>query len=809
MKISYNWLKEYINCDVQPEELSEILTDTGLEIEGMEKVQSVPGGLEGVVIGYVKSCEKHPNADKLQLTTVDVGEHDLLPIVCGAPNVAEGQTVVVATVGCTLYPDQGPFEIKKSKIRGAVSEGMLCAEDELGLGHSHDGIIVIDEDLKPGTPAAEYFGVETDYVLEIGLTPNRTDAMGHYGVARDLYAYLLRHNRRASLTLPSVDAFEAAKGKDFELNVENTEACPRYMGLRLSNIQVADSPTWLQNRLKAIGLTPKNNVVDITNYVMHEYGQPLHAFDFDKINNQEIRVKNLKQGTKFTTLDEVERELHADDLMICDGNDNPMCIAGVFGGVNSGVSESTKEVFLESANFNAVSVRKTAKRHALNTDASFRYERGIDEAATVYAMKRAAMLMQEICSAKISSELVDVYPSAKAPTTVSFSPSRMNQMIGQDIEEPLLRTILKGLEIEILREEDQRWILGIPAYRVDVTREADVLEEVLRIYGYNEVKLSGRIHAAIEKRPAFDLEQAQESVSALLASNGYHEAMSNSLTKLANYQGWEGYNEENFVKMLNPLSSDLAVMRRSLLFNGLESIAYNQNRKRENIKMFEFGKVYHRFNERKVEEKKLAIFLSGETYGESWMNLAADQHPFYFLKEMVNLVLAQMQLSDVQQKVIKLDFAAQALQLHLGKQVLAEISILGAKVLKQFDIKVPVCYAEINWELLCNLSAKKSLKLKPISKYPSVRRDLALLIAKDLPFEQLRSTAFKTEKKMLKEVQLFDVYEGKNLPEGKKSYALSFILEDENKTLSDKQIDKVMRKLQSAFEREHQAELRS
>ena len=788
--------------------MSEILTDTGLEVEGLEKIESIPGGLRGVVVGRVETCVKHENADKLKVCKVNIGGASLLDIVCGAPNVAAGQLVLVATVGTLIYTDEGSFEIKKSKIRGAVSEGMLCAEDELGLGASHDGIVVLEKNYDLGMAAADVYQIETDYVFEIGLTPNRTDAMGHYGVARDIHAYLQRHNRRSKLELSQLNWQESPAASDVSVKIENEEACNRYMGVRISNVSVSSSPEWLQNKLKAIGLSPINNVVDATNYIMHAFGQPLHAFDKDQIQASEVRVKTLSAGSKFVTLDETERELHEHDLMICDGQDRGMCIAGVFGGIKSGVSDETKEIFLESANFNSVWVRKTAKRHALNTDASFRYERGIDAEACDYSLKAAAALIAELTGGQISSSVVDLYPNKTVLATVEFSVQRMLDMAGQEIEVGLIKNILAALDIEIIKEDGDKWMLQIPGYRVDVTREADVMEEVLRIYGYNEIRLSGRISASIGAKPDFDLDQAEHKISELLASNGFAETMSNSLSKASYIDGWDSWKQEHFVEMLNPLSSDLAILRQSLLFNGLEIIAYNQNRKRPDLRIFEFGKTYQLFGDKKVEKKQLSLFVSGELSDSSWMN-EFNEPSFYYLKSVLDLVLGKMGIQDVQLKELSLEFANQSLQLKLGKMSLAMVSVLGKKLLKQFDIEVPVVYAEVDWEQICLIAAKKSVKFSPISKFPGAKRDLALLVQSDLNFEELKQTAFRTEKKFLKEVNLFDVYEGKNLPENKKSYGLSFLLQDEGKTLSDKQIDKSMRKLQEAFEKQHQAELRS
>ncbi len=804
MKVSYNWLKDFVSVDLSPEQISEILTDTGLEVEGLEKVESIKGGLAGVVFGKVISVKPHPNADKLKLTQVDVGAGENLPIVCGAPNVAEGQNVVVALVGTTIYPGGEALKIKKAKIRGEVSEGMLCAEDELGLGASHDGILVIQDSVEPGAPVAPFFGVSQDFVYEIGLTPNRTDAMGHIGAARDIYAQQLRSNQRPQFTYPKVSNLPKAEPK-VKVVVENSEACPRYMGLSLKNIKVEPSPAWLRDRLLSIGQKPINNIVDITNYVMHETGQPLHAFDMDVVEG-EVRVKTLKEGTHFTTLDGDERKLRDQDLMICNGKDEPMCIAGVFGGESSGVSDSTTEVFLESAWFNPVWVRKTAKHHGLNTDASFRFERGTDPEGTEMALMRAADLMVEIAGAEVQGGASDFYPLKAHKIQIDFDLNRLNVLAGQEIEEEVLRKIFIGLEIEVLKTHESVWSLEIPTYRRDVTREADVVEEVLRIYGYNEIRLTGRINASLEQAPKFDPEKIQDRIADFLASNGFNECMSNSLTTVEYVN--EEFPEELWVKMKNPLSRDLSLMRTSLLYSGLEAIERNQKRKRPDLKLFEFGKVYKRTDKGFEEAKKLGIFLSGDLHGLSWMN-QGDSSLFFYGKSILERVLERLNLQFPKGKSFTSYHSREGLSFKLGKEELASISWVSDEVLKKLDVQGEVIYIELNWEFALSLASKKSMSYKAVSKYPAVRRDLALLIEKDVEFQALEGTAYRAEKKYLKSVDLFDVYEGKGLPAGKKSYALAFVLEDKEKTLSEKQIEKAMAKILTALEKENGAELRA
>lgn len=820
MKLSYNWLKQYINIDVSPQELSIILTNTGLEVEGLEKFQSVKGGLEGIVIGKVITCEKHPNADKLTLTTVDVGQENLLSIVCGAPNVAPSQTVPVAMVGATLYSGDKSFEIKKSKIRGEDSEGMICAEDELGLGKSHDGIMVLPDQLIAGSPASEFFKIENDYVFEIGLTPNRADAASHIGSARDLVAGLNRvfQNRKYKLTLPDVNAFAVEDhSRDIEVIVEDPDACPRYVGVTLSGIKVAESPDWLKNRLTAIGLRPINNIVDITNFVLHETGQPLHAFDADKIKGGKVIVRKLQQDTPFVTLDEIERKLSQEDIMICDTAEG-MCIAGVFGGVHSGVTTETTNIFLESAYFDPAHIRKTSKRHGLQTDASFRFERGADPEMCVYALKRAILLFKELAGGKISSEIKDVYPKPVKRHLVDISYANVDRLIGKAIERKIIKEILTDLQMEVVTESEQGLSLLIPAFKVDVFREADVIEEILRIYGYNNIELAEKIHASVSLRDKPDKEKIRNIISDQLSSNGFVEMMNNSITKSGYYEKNTDFDPKNTVTLINPLSSELGVLRQSLLFGGFEVISYNINRRISDLKLYEFGNVYQideslRDNPNPLikyrEEQHLGIFVSGMKTPENW-NSAQKSVDFYDLKGVVESILKRL---GIDRKKIKLNEQQSAnaeygLEYAIHNKSLARISKASASLLRSFDIKQDVYFALLNWELAVKLIPSKDVSYKAVPKYPSVRRDLALLVDQDVKFGDLKELVLRTERKILNEVGLFDIYEGNKIPEGKKSYALSFTLLDESQTLTDKEIDKTMSRIQMALEKEFGATLR-
>jgi phenylalanyl-tRNA synthetase beta chain len=808
MKISYNWLKQFLKVDWEAEKTGELLTDLGLEVEGIEVVESIKGSLKGIVVGEVLTCIQHPNADRLKVTTVDVGGESSLQIVCGATNVTAGQKVPVATIGTLLYDDKGEsFKIKKGKIRGEESHGMICAEDELGLGKGHDGIMVLSSELKVGTPCAEVFEIETDEVFEIGLTPNRADAMSHYGVARDLRAGMIQQGTQLELISPSVSDFHVdTRSLRIDVEVEDKDLAPRYCGITISGVSVEESPKWLQNRLKAIGLTPKNNIVDATNYVLHELGQPLHAFDASKIKGNKIIVKTLEPGTKFTTLDEVERELHEDDIMICDGESNPLCIAGVFGGINSGVTENTTNIFLESAYFNPVSIRKTAKRHALNTDASFRFERGIDPNFTEYALKRAALLIVEIAGGKKSSDASDFYPEKIEDFEVRLSYDRLNRLIGDEIPKETVKNIIASLDIKLSSETDGGLGLTIPSYRVDVQREVDVIEEILRVYGYNNVKYSHKLNSSISF-DHFDDVKIENIISSQLTSQGFNETMSNSLTKASYISMTENLNSGHDVAMLNPLSSDLGVLRQSLLFSGLESISYNINRKNNSIKFFEVGKTYHKYESGYSEQKHLTLFVSGNRTKDSWIteNKLSD---FFYLKGIVNAVIAKLGINKVKTSPTKNDVFSEGVTLLLGKIKLVDIGVIKKSILKEFGIKQEVLFADFNFDNLLKVASRKNFNVKELPKYPEVKRDLALLLDNKVTFAEIFAIANQTEKKLLKSVDLFDVYQGKKLPEDKKSYAVSFILQDENKTLNDKQIDKVMQKMQQSLEKNLGAVLR-
>ena len=808
MKISYNWLKQFLQVDWEENKTSELLTDLGLEVEGIETKESIKGSLEGILVGEVLTCVQHPNADRLKITTVDLGTGDPVQIVCGAPNVAAGQKVPVATIGTTLYDDKGVgFKIKKGKIRGEESHGMICAEDELGLGTSHDGILILNKKLKVGTPAAEVFNIETDQIFEIGLTPNRADAMSHYGVARDFRAGLIQHGINLELITPSVSDFHVEQRRlRIDVEVENKDLAPRYCGISIVDIEVKDSPEWIQNRLKSIGITPKNNIVDITNYVLHELGQPLHAFDASKIKGNKVIVKTLAQGTKFTTLDEVERELHSEDIMICDAESNPLCIAGVFGGINSGVSEKTTSIFLESAYFNPVSIRKTAKRHALNTDASFRFERGIDINFAKYALKRAAILIKEYANGKIASDVIDFYPEKIEDFQVFLSYESAFRLIGQEIDKETIKNILASLEIKISSETEGGLGLTIPSYRVDVQREADIIEEILRVYGYNNIKFSHKLNTSISFDSNKDI-SLENIVANQLTTLGFNETMANSLTKEEYSSFSENLKSEFNVTMLNPLSNDLKVMRQSLLFSGLESISYNLNRKNNSLKLYEFGKTYHKYEKGYQEDKHLTIFVSGARTKDSWTSLTQNSE-FFYLKGIVMSILERIGVTNIKTSPVKSDVFSEGIVLSLGKNKLVEFGVIKKKILKEFGIKQEVLFADFDWTSILSISGKKKIKVSMLPKFPSVKRDLALLLDEKITFKEIYDLAFQSERNLLKDLGLFDVYEGDKLPEGKKSYAVSFVLQDNNKTLEDRQIDKIMQKLQQSFEKNLGAVLR-
>jgi phenylalanyl-tRNA synthetase beta chain len=783
-----------------------LLTDLGLEVEVVEKYQSVKGGLEGIVVGHVLTCVQHPNADRLKVTTVDLGDGIPVQIVCGASNVAAGQKVPVATIGSTLYDKDGnAFVIKKGKIRDEESHGMICAEDEIGLGTSHDGIMVLDANLKPGTSVAKVFKVENDEIFEIGLTPNRADAMSHLGTARDLRAGLIQSGVNVELITPSVSNFRIDKRTlKIDVKVENGKLAPRYCGVTISGITVKPSPEWLQNRLKSIGLNPKNNIVDVTNYVLHELGQPLHAFDAAKINGK-ILIKTMPAGTKFTTLDDIERTLHEEDLMICDEK-GPMCIAGVFGGKNSGVSESTTNIFLESAYFNPVSVRKTAKRHGLSTDASFRFERGIDPTITEFALKRAALLIQEVAGGEITSDVIDIYPKKIEDFPVFLNFAKTARLIGQELSKEIIKKILASLDIKVNSVTDAGLGLTIPAYRVDVQREIDVIEEILRVYGYNNINFTKKLNATVSNSARTEDYKLQNIVGNQLNSLSFHEMMANSLTSPEYVALSAMLKEEHNVTMLNPLSADLSTMRQSLLFSGLEAISYNINRRNSDLKLFEFGKSYHNFDTGYEEQKHLTLFLSGDRNAENWTN-AQKPTDFFLFKGYVDAILSRLGIAKIKTEPLKSDVFAEGLRMSVGEETLVEFGTVKKSILKHFDIKQEVFYADFNWNVVLKIVSTK-IKFVDIARYPEVRRDLALLVDESVSFDAIYAIARQSEKSLLKSVVLFDVYTGNNLPEGKKSYAVSFTIQDTSKTLTDEQIDKVMGKVQKNLTTELGAILR-
>ena len=809
MRISYNWLKQFLKIDWKSEETAALLTDLGLEVEGVEKFESLKGGLDGVVVGSVITCEKHPDADKLKITTVDLGNNQPpIQIVCGAPNVAVGQKVAVATIGTKLYDKSGnSFEIKKGKIRGQESHGMICAEDELGLGDGHEGILVLSNDLKPGTPCKEVFNIETDEIFEIGLTPNRADAMSHWGVARDLKAGLIQSNVTSELITPSVSGFKVDKRTlKIDIEIQNKKLVPRYCGVTICGVTVKSSPIWLQNRLKSIGLTPKNNIVDVTNYVMHELGQPTHAFDANTIKGNKVIVKTVEAGTKFVTLDGVERVLDAEDIMVCN-SENPMCIAGVFGGIKSGVSENTQNIFLESAYFNPVSVRKTAKRHGLSTDASFRFERGIDPSITEYALKRAALLIQEVAGGEITSDIIDVYPKKIEDFNVFVTYEKINKVIGEELKKETIKTILSSLEIKINSSTENGLGLIVPAYRVDVQRDIDIIEEILRVYGYNSIGFKSKVSATISNSPRTEEYKVQNILSNQLVAQGFNEMMANSLTTPNYIKLSPQILESETVSILNPLSTDLSVMRQSMLFSGLEAISFNINRKKTNLKLFEFGKTYHKTTDGFDEKKRLSLYLTGNKTAEYW-NTTVSKTDFFLMRGYVEALFFRIGLGQKMNSIpFQSDVFSEGLAFAIGNETIAEFGVVKKSVTKSFDIKQEVIYAEINWSAVQKYISN-NFKIQEISKFPDVKRDLALLLDQNISFETLYKIAKQTDKTLIKEISLFDVYEGTNLPKNKKSYALSFILNDENKTLEENQIEKVMQKLVANFERELGATLR-
>lgn len=799
MKISNSWLKNYIKTELSAEKISIYLTDIGLEVEGIEKFENIKGGLEGIVIGKILTCEKHPNADKLSKTTVNIGNGKVLEIVCGAPNVVAGQTVPVAVVGTKIYTKDGNFfEIKKAKIRGEVSEGMICAEDELGLSENHTGIMVLDESkYEIGKNFADYFELVNDEIYEIGLTPNRTDAMSHYGVARDLQAYLLSNNLDSEFQKITSVPLNIEGSHDFKLEIEDTKLTPRYLAAVIENVEVKDSPNWLKNRLKAIGLSPINNIVDITNYILHGLGQPLHAFDADKISEKTVKVGTMKAGTKLKTLDGIERVLNGSEIIIKDGKDHPLCIAGIFGGIESGISETTKTIFLESAYFNPITIRKASKFHQLNTDASFRFERGIDPNNARTALTHAVKLIQELAGGKLLGGFLENYPEKIKDHYVVFRYSKLDQILGTNIHREKVKEILKSLDIQILNEIKDGLELSVPVYRTDVTREIDVIEEILRIYGYNKIDAEKKISFTPIKLNFGDQDSLENSWAIILQSNGFYEVMNNSLTCEED--------ETDAVKLLNPLSNDLAFMRKSLLGGLLENTIYNINRKSADIKFFEFGKIYLK-KEKYEERKQLAILTSGRNIAENWLqpNSATD---FYFLKAYVKILLEKLNLNFRESALEDMRFS-DALEIKSGGKTLARLGKVSSKLLKKFDIEQEVFYAEIELETCQTLRVEKNMKFVDIPKFNKIRRDLALLVDKTITYAELYESAKSNKSPFLKNINLFDVYEGKNLPEGKKSYALSFELLNEYKTLEDKEIAEVMNSLIQSFEKEFNAELR-
>lgn len=821
MNISYNWLKDYLDFDLSPQETADALTSIGLETGGVEEVETIKGGLEGLVIGEVLTCADHPDSDHLHITSVNVGQEDSLQIVCGASNVAAGQKVVVALIGTKLYSGEESFTIKKTKIRGTESFGMICAEDEIGIGTSHDGIIVLPADAKVGTPAKDYYNIKSEYILEVDITPNRIDGASHFGVARDLSAYVKQNNLKGSLKTPSVDNFKINEPNGgIPVKVENTESCPRYAGVTIKGVKVSESPEWLKNRLTLIGLRPINNIVDITNYVLHGLGHPLHAFDVAQITGGEVIVKTLPEGTKFTTLDEVERTLSERDLMICNAQEG-MCIAGVFGGLKSGVTESTTDVFLECAYFNPTWIRKTARRHVLNTDSSFRFERGCDPNDTIRVLKYAALMIQELAGGQITGEIQDVYPAPIAKPIVELPYQKVNSLIGKNIEKETVKSILNSLEIVISKETNDTLTLEIPTYRVDVLRDVDVIEDILRIYGYNNIELSDSVKSNLSYETQTDKSyDLQNLISEQLTGCGFNEIMNNSLTKEPYYNNSEAYPISSCVRLINPLSSDLGVMRQTLLHGGLESISYNRNRQNPDIRFYEFGNCYYFDADKKTqddnlkeynEEFHLGLWLSGNSIDNSWA-APNEKTSVYQLKAYVENILTRLGIPssrfEYTQFSNEIYSAALNIQAKGKDKSLGTLGTISKKWLKAHDINADVYFAELNWDTLMKEIKKHTITYADISKFPAVKRDLALLLDKNILFDQIEKVAYKAERKLLKEVSLFDVYEGKNLPEGKKSYAVNFVLQDEEKTLNDKQIDAVMSKIQKSLEDDLDAKLR-
>ncbi len=820
MEISYKWLKEYVDFDLTPQETADALTSCGLEVDALEEVQTIKGGLKGLFVGKVLTCEMHPNSDHLHITTVDLGKGEPQQIVCGAPNVAAGQKVIVADLGCVLYDGDKEFVIKKSKLRGVESNGMICAEDEIGVGESHDGIIVLPEDAPVGQPAAEYYHLESDWVIEIDITANRSDALSHWGVARDLYAWLKRNGHETSLHRPDCTEFTVDNNDlPIDVEIENTEACKRYACVSITGCEVKESPEWLQNKLKVIGLRPINNIVDITNYVMMAYGQPMHCFDADMVTGHKIVVRTQPEGTKFVTLDGEEHTLGEHDLSICNAEE-PMCIAGIFGGKGSGTYDTTTNVVLESAYFHPTWIRKSARRHGLSTDASYRFERGIDPNGTIYALKQAAILCKQLAGGKVSMEIKDVYPNPMADARVQLDYEYVDRLVGKEIGHDMIKAIVESLEMKVVEETAEGLLLDVPAYRVDVQRPCDVVEDILRIYGYNNVEIPTQLKSSLtilgEADKTYHL---QNVIGEQLVGCGFREILNNSLTKTSYYTELNKYTEETTVKVMNPLSSDLGVMRQSLLFGGLESICRNVNHKMPNLRFFEFGNCYHYSPEKKndedpikayTEEMHLGMWITGKRVEGSWTH-PDEQSSFYELKGYVLNIVKRLGVNPgimvCEHSDNNVFGKALVLKTRAGK-VLCEMGTVCHKILKKMDISQDVFYADLNWDNLMRAIKKNETLYHDISKFPSVSRDLALLIDKSVQFEQIEQIARQTEKKLLKSVELFDVYEGKNLPAGKKSYAVNFILQDESKTLTDKQIDAIMTKLINNIKQKLGAELR-
>ena len=818
MNISYSWLKDYINLELSPAEVAATLTQLGLETGSVDEVESIKGGLKGIIVGEVVTCQKHPNSDHLSVTTINIGGDENLPIVCGAPNVAAGQKVVVATVGTVLYKGDEQFTITKSKIRGEVSMGMICAEDEIGIGNDHNGIMVLNQDAKPGTLASNFFNIQSDFVLEVDLTPNRIDSASHIGVARDLAAFLSQ-KEQINYTRPSIDAFKIDnQNLAISVEIENPEACHRYSGLTISDVTVKESPDWLKNRLKAIGQSSINNIVDITNYVLYETGQPLHAFDAAEVKGGKVIVKTLPAGSKFVTLDGVDRELSDKDLMICNAEE-AMCIGGVFGGLQSGVKENTTSIFLESAYFNPVYIRKTARRHGLNTDASFRFERGVDPNGTLYALKRAALLIKEIAGGTISSDIVDIIadPSIQEFFPVEVTYTNITRLIGKEIPKETIKNILRSLEIIINEETPERLLLAVPPFRVDVKREADIIEEILRVYGYNNVEPCKSTKSTIQLAPHPDKMKLQNLISEMFTARGFNEIMSNSLTKAAYYDQLESFKSENTVLLFNPLSSDLNGMRQTLLFGGLEAINRNTNFRNADLRLYEFGNVYH-FDGTKTynhpvknysEEEHIGIWITGKKETENW-KVKEEPTTFFTLKANVENILSRLGISieNCTIETISNDIFSEGIEYRFNNVIIGQIGYLSKKILKNLNISADIFYGDLRWTAILKAIKNHKASYTPLQKYPEVKRDLALLIDKEVLFSTIKALAFKAEKQILRSVNIFDVYEGANLPEGKKSYAVSFILQDEEKTLNEKQIEKTMNRLISVYEREVGAQIR-